>query len=223
FLGKPRTKDAHPHESPWSMLVPLVILGLLSICGGWIGAGENLARFGAFLAPATGALHLESNISHLELILSVLAVLVALEGWLIADKYYRRKPARPAQLAIALPHGYKLLANKYYIDEIYGAVIVKPLLAISKYVLGWVVDTAILGGIAWLLAGIANFAGMILQRWQSGNLRSYAAWLTAAAAAVLLFVLLIGSSHGWNFNLLHSAPFFKVSHITVMNLGQAGH
>ena len=43
--------------------------------------------------------------------------------------------------------------------------------------LGWVVDTAILGGIAWLLAGIASLAGMILQRWQSGNLRSYAAWL----------------------------------------------
>ena len=89
-------------------------------------------------------------------ILSIVAVLVALEGWLIADKYYRRKTERPAQLAAAMPAGYKLLANKYYVDEIYGAVLVKPLLAISQYVLGWVVDTAILGGIAWLLAGIAN-------------------------------------------------------------------
>ena len=168
------------------MLVPVVILGLLSICGGWIG----IEHFSAFLAPSTGALHLASKTPHLELILSILAVLVALEGWLIADKYYRRKPTRPAQLAAALPGPYKLLANKYYVDEIYGAAIVNPLLAISKYVLGWIVDSAILGGIAWLLAGIANFAGMILQRWQSGNLRSYAAWLAAAAAAVLLFVLL---------------------------------
>jgi NADH-quinone oxidoreductase subunit L len=186
FLGEPRNKDAPHHESPRSMLVPVVILGLLSICGGWIG----IEHFSAFLAPSTGALHLASKTPHLELILSILAVLVALEGWLIADKYYRRKPTRPAQLAAALPGPYKLLANKYYVDEIYGAAIVNPLLAISKYVLGWIVDSAILGGIAWLLAGIANFAGMILQRWQSGNLRSYAAWLAAAAAAVLLFVLL---------------------------------
>ena len=50
-------------------------------------------------------------------------------------------------------------------------------------------DVAILGGAAWLLGGIATFAGAILQRWQSGNLRSYAAWLAAGAAAVLLFVL----------------------------------
>ena len=47
----------------------------------------------------------------------------------------------------------------------------------------------ILGGAAWLLGGIATFAGALLQRWQSGNLRSYAAWLAAGAAAVLLFVV----------------------------------
>ncbi len=185
FLGEPRSKDLHPHESPRSMLVPLVILALLSIGGGWIG----IEHFSAFLAPATGVLHMKGGSAWLEIVLSVVAVLVALEGWLIADKYYRRKPARPAQLAAALPHGYKLLANKYYVDEIYGAAIVKPLLAVSKYVLGWIVDTAILGGLAWLLGGIGNLSGAILQRWQSGNLRSYAAWLTLGAAVVLLFVL----------------------------------
>ena len=195
FLGEPRAKHAHHHATPWSMLVPLVILGLLSICGGWIG----IDHIAAFLAPTTGALHLASNTPHIELYLSIVAVLVALEGWLIADKYYRRKPARPAQLAAALPGPYKLLANKYYVDEIYRAAIVNPLLAISKYALGWIVDTAILGGIAWLLAGIANLAGMILQRWQSGNLRSYAAWLAAAAAVVLLFLLLPAFWGAFNF------------------------
>jgi NADH-quinone oxidoreductase subunit L len=139
------------------------------------------------LAPSVGFHPAVSNPS-LEFILTLVAVLAALEGWLIADKYYRRKTERPAQLAAALPAGYKLLANKYYVDEIYGVVLVKPLFAFSQYVLGWVIDTGILGGIAWLLAGTANLSGMILQRWQSGNLRSYAAWLTAAAAALLLFV-----------------------------------
>ena len=184
FFGELRTADAHPHESPRSMCVPLVILALLSICGGWIG----IESFSGFLAPSVGLHPAVSSTPHLELILTIVAVLVALEGLLIADKYYRRKTERPAQLAAAMPAGYKLLANKYYVDEIYDAVLVKPLFATSRYVLGWIVDTAILGGIAWLLAGIANLSGAILQRWQSGNLRSYAAWLTAAAAVVLLFV-----------------------------------
>jgi NADH-quinone oxidoreductase subunit L len=214
FLGESRSPDAHPHESPWSMLVPLVILAALSVGGGWIG----VERFGAYLAPAVGEYHAASTIPHLEIILSIVAVLVALEGLLIADKFYRRKPERPAQWAAVLPIGYKVLANKYYIDEIYSAVLVKPLLIVSKYILGWVVDTAILGGLAWLLGGLANFAGMILQRWQSGNLRSYAAWLAAAAAALLFFALYFS---GWSFSSLHAEPLNKISHITVLHFGEA--
>jgi NADH-quinone oxidoreductase subunit L len=220
FLGEPRSETGHHHPTPLSMLVPLVILAVLSVCGGWIG----LDRFSAYLAPAAAAHRpMPTGNPFLEFILGVAAVLVALEGWLIADKYYRRKTERPAQLAAALPTGYKLLSNKYYVDEIYGAVIVKPLLAFSQYVLGWVVDTAILGGLAWLLAGVASLTGMILQRWQSGNLRSYAAWLAAGAAAVLLFLLLTGSPHAWSLPFFHSETIFKVSHITVIQTGQAGH
>jgi NADH-quinone oxidoreductase subunit L len=185
FLGESRSPEAHPHESPWSMLVPLVILALLSIGGGWIG----IEPFAGFLAPALGALPTAAGSAHLEFILSVVAVLVALEGWLIADKYYRRKTDRPAQLAAALPGGYRLLSNKFYVDEFYSTIVVKPLLGISNYLLGWVVDTGLLGGTVWLISGIALLNGAILQRWQSGNLRSYAAWLAAGAAAVLLFVL----------------------------------
>jgi NADH-quinone oxidoreductase subunit L len=188
FLGEPRSETGHHHDTPKSMAVPLVILAVLSVCGGWIG----IDRFSAYLAPAAQAHRpMPTGNSALEALLSIAAVLAALEGWLIADKYYRRKTERPAQLAAALPTGYKLLSNKYYVDEIYGAIIVKPLFAFSKFILEWVVDTAILGGLAWLLAGIANITGMILQRWQSGNLRSYAAWLAAGAAAILIFVFCI--------------------------------
>jgi NADH-quinone oxidoreductase subunit L len=197
FLGEPRSPQGHPHESPWSMRAPLVILALLSICGGWI----LLFGFDEFLAPVLGARVAEAGSWRLlipgtqyslsiETLLSIAAVAVALEGWLLADKFYRRKPARPAQYAAALPNGYKLLLNKYFVDEFYSATIVKPLIGFSKIFLEWVVDVGILGGAAWLIGGIATFAGAILQRWQSGNLRSYAAWLAAGAAAVLLFPLL---------------------------------
>jgi NADH-quinone oxidoreductase subunit L len=199
FFGEPRSETGHHHPTPLSMLVPLVILALLSICGGWIGLHTNTGRFGAYLAPVVGLPGEETGTATLEWTLSGLAVLAALLGWYVAYLFYSQKRERPAQLAAALPTGYKILANKYYVDEIYGAVIVKPVLVISKYILGWAVDGLLLGGIAWLLAGIANLGGMILQRWQSGNLRSYAAWLALGAAALLLFLLWPGSRHIFDF------------------------
>jgi NADH-quinone oxidoreductase subunit L len=205
FLGKPRGETEHDHPTPWSMLGPLLVLALLSIGGGWIG----MERFGSFLAPAVGARATEGGSAQLELILSIVAVAVALAGWFVADMLYRQKPARAEQLATAYPGGYRVLANKYYVDEVYGAMVVKPLLGISMYFLEWVVDVGLVGGIAWLLAGIANLSGAILQRWQSGNLRSYAAWLAAGAAVLLLFLLV-----PWD-AVLASLP--------AIHLGIAGH
>ena len=192
FLGEPRGEAGEHHATPWSMLGPLVILAALSIGGGWIsGAWLGVGHFGAFLAPAVGARTAEAGNAHLELMLSIAAVAVAFLGWLLAHLFYRQKSTIAAGLAADFPGGYKLLANKYYVDEFYGATIVKPLLVLSTYLLDWVVDKALLGGTAWLLGGIATLAGAILQRWQSGNIRSYAAWLAAGAAAVLIFILVL--------------------------------
>jgi NADH-quinone oxidoreductase subunit L len=199
FWGESRSEDLHPHESPWSMRVPLLILALLSICGGWIGldlskgwgnieSWVNMDRFSGFLAPVFGA-QAATGGGEIELYLSVLAVGLALAGGLAAYLIYGEGTAVAERWAGALSGGYKLLVNKYFVDEIYSAIVVKPLLGFSKYFLGWVVDVGILGGIAWLLGGSAMFTGAILQRWQSGNLRSYAAWLAAGAAVVLIFML----------------------------------
>jgi NADH-quinone oxidoreductase subunit L len=191
FMGKPRGESGKHHSTPWSMLGPLLILGVLSIGGGWIsGAWMGVGRFGAFLAPVVGARAAEATSARLEMMLSIAAVAVAFLGWIAADFLYRQRPAQAERLATDFPGGYKLLANKYYVDEFYGATVVKPLLVISTYFLDWVVDKALLGGTAWLLGGIATFSGALLQRWQSGNIRSYAAWLAAGAAAVLIFVVI---------------------------------
>jgi NADH-quinone oxidoreductase subunit L len=178
-----------PHESPWSMLGPLVILAILSIIGGWIGAG----RFGAYLAPSVGTPTAEAASHTLEWTLIALAVAAAALGWFIADSMYRSRPETPEKLAASISGPYNLLLHKYWVDELYQAVIVKPLMLMSRFFLEWVVDVAIVGGAAWLLGGIASLGGAILQRWQSGNLRSYAAWLAAAAAVVLIYLLWINS------------------------------
>jgi NADH-quinone oxidoreductase subunit L len=183
FFGETRSHDAHPHESPWSMLGPLVILAVLSVGGGWIGAG----RFGAFLSPVLGTKS-EEMAGSLEYMLMAIAVIAGAIGWFIAHRmYYQRSAA--SQLSAPAPAGHSLLVHKYYVDEFYNLSIVKPIIAFSKYFLEWVVDVAILGGIAWILATLAVFSGAILQRWQSGNIRSYAAWLALGAALMLYFVL----------------------------------
>jgi NADH-quinone oxidoreductase subunit L len=205
FLGKPRNPHVHAHESPWSMLGPLVLLAVLSIGGGWIGA----EHFGAFLQPAAGAVAAEPE-GTTKWILIGLAVLAAALGLLIAHVLYRRNEGEEP---LAAAPGYVVLERKYWVDELYGAVIVKPLLAISRFVLEWVVEYAILGGLAWLLAGTATLGGAILQKWQSGNLRSYAAWLAAAAAVLLLFGLA-----SWNGMLTHLGL-----HIGGMHIDWAGH
>jgi len=183
FFGESRNHDAHAHESSWVMLGPLVILAILSVGGGWIGADH----FGAFLAPSVGT-HLEEAGGSLQYIMMALAVGAGALGWFVAHRMYHRSQTADG-LSSASPAGYRVLANKYYVDEIYGAAVVRPLLAFSKYLLEWVVDVVILGGAAWLMGGMATFGGAILQRWQSGNLRSYAAWLTLGAAVLLAFVL----------------------------------
>jgi NADH-quinone oxidoreductase subunit L len=136
---------------------------------------------------------------------------VALLGWLVAHALYGKQSERPARVAAAMPGSYKLVANKYYVDEIYNAIFVKGLLSVSKYLLNYVVDAGILGGAAWLLGGIAQLCGAILQRWQSGNLRSYAGWLAAGAAVMLIAALTWNA--GWSFSLhaVSSHAMFKMA------------
>jgi NADH-quinone oxidoreductase subunit L len=195
FMGESRAGHevhghAHePHESPWSMLTPLVILALLSIVGGWIG----IERFGNFLAPVVGPVidpALESGGKSLDIGLSVVAVAVALIGWFVARSFYGSKNDRAANLAASASGVYSLLSHKYWIDEIYTNTIVKPLTLASRYILGWIGEGLIIRGSAWLLAGIATLLGEAARRWQSGNLRSYSGWLAAGAAALLFFVVI---------------------------------
>jgi len=176
------------HESPWSMLGPLVILAVLSFVGGWVG----IERFGQFLSPVTGPIidpALEPGGKSLDITLTVVAVAIAAIGWFFARLYYGRKSERPGQIVAAMPGVYSLLVHKYWIDELYSNIIVKPLTLASRYVLGWLGEGAIIRGSAWLLAGIATLLGELVRRWQSGNLRSYSAWLAAGAAVLLVFAI----------------------------------
>ncbi|HUY81128.1 MAG TPA: NADH-quinone oxidoreductase subunit L [Acidobacteriaceae bacterium] len=204
FFGESRTKDAENaehgghghghgiHESPWVMLLPLVVLGVLSLIGGWLGIPEALGghnAIGNFLDPLLGAGR--EGTTHLALTLAAVSTLTALAGWFAAHMMYYAKPELPEVLTGKIRGVYALVANKYWVDEIYGALLVTPLLIVSKYLLQGLLDTGVIGGVTYGGAYGAQGLGAIVQRVQSGNIRSYAGWL-ALGAAVLLIVTYFG-------------------------------
>ena len=184
------------HESPWIMLFPLVILGILSVIGGWVGVpaaqgGHNEIEH--FLDPvfSNGAVEIAmATTSHgLELGLAALSLLVVAIGFFFAFLFYYKKPGVAASYAERFPALYRLVLNKFYIDELYGAVIVTPLLMFTRLILGGLVDSGIVNGSGWAAAAIARGTGSVANRAQSGNIRSYAGWLALGAAAVLLVMI----------------------------------
>jgi len=195
FKGKPRydEKKVHVHESPWSMLGPLVMLALLSTIGGWLvlpayfGGEDYFFRFLApvFNAPEATA---EPGGRSLEWILAGVAVLAATTGLAIAFSLYLRRPGKSDQLARSMRGLYNTLLNKYYVDEIYAALIVKPLLWISHNVLWQTVDVRAIDGTVNGLADGALGIGDGVRHTQSGNTRSYAVWVVIGALVIIAII-----------------------------------
>ncbi|HTV07518.1 MAG TPA: NADH-quinone oxidoreductase subunit L [Candidatus Aquilonibacter sp.] len=192
---------AHPHgvhESPWVMTLPLIILGVLSVIGGWVGISSALGghnEFDRFLEPVFAGVNGVATVTEasrgLELGLAGISVLVALLGVFVAYVLYYRKPGTAASLAQRFRGLYSLLDHKYWVDEIYGRLIVSPILMLSRVVLGGLVDGVIVQGTAATLAGSTRGLGWLARRMQSGNIRSYAGWLALGAAAVIAIVLFV--------------------------------
>jgi NADH-quinone oxidoreductase subunit L len=198
FYGKPRYDEhhVHVHESPWSMLGPLVILAVLSIIGGWLAAPALLGGpdyFTSFLAPvfasAQGAEVVNEGAAHqLEIILAIVAVASALIGLGVAAWLYIRQPGKPEQIAKSLRPVYNTLLNKYYVDEFYAAVVIKPLMWVSTNVLWKIVDVAGIDGTVNGIASGATSIGDTVRHTQSGNTRSYAVWVVIGALVVIAVI-----------------------------------
>src|SRR5258708_5564044 len=200
FHGKPRYDEhhVHVHESPWNMLVPLAVLAVLSIIGGWLAAPALWGGpdyFANFLAPVFGSPAGPEAVSEgavgahqLELVLAGVAVGAALIGLVVAYWLYLKRPGKADRLAHSLKPAYATLLNKYYVDELYAAVVVRPLLWISTNVLWKAADVA---GIDGAVNGIAEGATAIgdgLRHAQSGNTRSYAVWVVVGAIVIIAVI-----------------------------------
>jgi len=203
FFGAERFDEHHlgdghshgVHESPAIMTVPLMILAILSIIGGWVGVplafgGHNV--FEHFLGPV---FHAETHVAghmilrNAEPVLAAVSIATAALGFFAAYVFYYKKPGTAGVLAQRFKPVYSLVEHKFWVDEIYGLLIVQPLLMLSRLFLGGIVDAGLVQGTSSGLAGGTRGLGSIVRRMQSGNIRSYAGWLALGAAAVIAIAL----------------------------------
>jgi NADH-quinone oxidoreductase subunit L len=191
-----------PHESPWVMLGPLVILAVLSFIGGWVGIGH---KFDFFLAPvfyhqtevvATLATEAEATriaaMEHLELALTAVSVAAGLLGLVLAWLLYCRRRDLPEKIAVSLGSLYRAVANKYYVDELYALLFVKPVVDGSTEILWHGVDQSVIDATVNNSADSARHVSDNLRHMQSGNLRSYAGWVAAGGALVIAYMVWMG-------------------------------
>jgi NADH-quinone oxidoreductase subunit L len=215
FFGKPRFDEhkVHVHESPRNMTVPLMILALFSIVGGWFAAPHLMGGpdyFEEFLHPVFSAYGVQSGIEQgtslagaageaggmspspaMELLHALTGppVILAIIGLLVAWWFYIRRPDAPKQLAQRAHGLYTLLLNKYYVDEVYATLFIRPFLWVSTNVLWRGVDEGVIDGTVNGVARVAREAGGQARELQSGNARSYAAWVVIGAVGFTVLML----------------------------------
>jgi NADH-quinone oxidoreductase subunit L len=179
--------QAHLHESPATMTVPLVILAVGSIFAGWLGAPEYLwgNKWDHWLAPVFGAQEAHHGSVAMEIYVTLATLALAGAAIYLAYRRYGRPGVRAVQ-ATETTGGmfYRLLLNKYYIDELYDLAIVRPFTLLSDW-LARVFDPRVIDGIANGIARTARGVSVIWQSVQSGNVQHYLAGFLIGTLALL--------------------------------------
>ncbi len=197
FFGKPRyDSHIHPHESPSTMTVPLMILAVLSVFGGFIGLphifGYNVLEH--WLEPVFAnsysviqtwrpeSVHAVST----EIILIIVSIVVAATSIFISFRKYSKQESFEEERGFG-----KVLENKYYLDEVYDKTVVEPIFKTSDGFLWKIFDVKIIDGI---VNGVATFTSRISFDWkklQTGVIQDYGTFAVAGVILIILYFLFV--------------------------------
>ena len=181
FIGETKSPDAHPHESPTTMALPLIVLAVFALGGGLLSPLVD-----GFLAPVFGR---EAHHFH-DGFLETIALIAGIGGIATAALVYQVSKDRIELMKEALAPLYDLVFHKYYIDEIYDLLIVKPTKAIGAFMeekaekqgIDFAVDE-----VGFQVKEVSRGIGF----WQSGRIRTYALNMVAGMVIILLFVVFL--------------------------------
>ena len=181
FFGEYRG-HAHPHESPAVMTLPLVALAALSLGGGYFDVPHWLEP----LFPSIEEAHQNW--------LVYISVAAGLAGIALAYLFYIARPSLAGAVAGRLGPLYRLVYGKYFVDEIYDGAVVRPLVEGSRTVLWRGVDVGLIDGAAGGVGAWSRSVGSGLRLIQSGNIRSYGAWVVWGSIVAILAMVFFGGA-----------------------------
>jgi NADH-quinone oxidoreductase subunit L len=200
FLGSFRgSKETlhHAHEAPFLMRMPLVVLAICSIFVGFVGVphflgGSNViehwlapAVSGGYAGEAHAAVEAHASTSA-EWAATAVAMLAGLGGLLLGHLFYARRPELATRTAAALPGLQRVLGAKYYVDEIYDRVIVRPLGFFADRILWRGIDVRVIDGVINLLAGFTKAFSYLFRFFQSGYVQTYVLVVVLGVLVLLL-------------------------------------
>jgi len=181
FIGQTRSPNLHPHESPVTMALPLVFLAVLALGGGALGPLVD-----GFLAPVFGR---EAHHFH-DGVLETIALIAGIGGIATAALIYQVSKDRIELMKEVFAPLYDLLFNKYYVDEIYDFLIVKPTKAIGTFM----EEKAEKQGVDFAVDQVGFQVKEVsrgISFWQTGRVRTYALNMVAGMVVILLFVVFL--------------------------------
>ena len=198
FFGKFRggETDEHVPESPGTMTIPLSILAVLALIGGWIGIPKVIGggnHFEHWLEPVFADAerllhHSEDHSVSLEIGLMVMSVCVALIGIYLAFVFYRKNTAIPAKIVKSNKRLHEIIYNKYYVDEIYDRIIIMPLVKTSEFLWNFF-DVKVVDGSVNGVAAIFKGLGAALRQIQTGFVQNYALMMSLGIVIILGYLL----------------------------------
>ncbi|NQY99181.1 MAG: NADH-quinone oxidoreductase subunit L [Bdellovibrionales bacterium] len=199
FWGESRVpKEVHPHESPVSMTFPLIVLGVLSVVGGWIGIPHVLGAIipghppnvlEHWLEPVVRMLKPEHASAAVEFALMGISLSVAGISAYFAYDFYLVHKDRPTMVTKKLGGLYSLVSDKYRIDEFYFGRIINPLIDLSKGL--WLyIDINFIDKMTYLASDMVKGSGQFLRSLQNGNLQQYALYISLGVVVTITYILM---------------------------------
>lgn len=200
FWGKSRVpKSVHPHESPLLMTIPLMVLGLLSVVGGWIGIPHVIAAIlpghpenilQQWLAPVVKVI---PNLGHadasVEWTLMGVSVALAILSSAVAYHFYVRRTEIPEKISKSMGPVYQIVFKKYLVDELYYGALVNPLVRVSEKI--WYhIDVNFIDKTTYVISDVVRSGGSMVRSLQNGNLQQYAMYFGLGLVLALSFILM---------------------------------
>jgi NADH-quinone oxidoreductase subunit L len=198
FWGESRvSKDVHPHESPMSMTFPLIVLGILSVVGGWVGIPHVLGHplhIPNFLEAWLNKWGLKNpQVEHASVVLefSLMGIsfgFASLMAW-ISYNFYIVKPGRAELFTNRFQKTYRFVYNKYFVDEFYFEKIINPLIEVSKGL--WVyIDVNFIDKMTYKMSDFVKSSSEGFKSLQNGNMQQYAMYIALGVVASVTYILM---------------------------------